>query len=267
LQNPEFHSLGTVWFSDMVSQMDLSSLAHVRNIDHLRLSQIDYIDLGFLRSLDFPRSLSLSRVPEYLVDSVFFHRDTFRVLTISRMNDMTALSDYFPNLRHVQSSLRLLRNDQLNDVGLLQGFNLPDLPLVSWRDPRVQILDNPSLRTCNVEYLCEAIEVFPSDRVWIDRNGIFCHEDTLQRYGCMTVSVDHDLSPNAEVYPNPFGDVLSIDHYSGRVMILDLLGRPVSFHVVSYSDQLDVSSLLPGVYIVRLEDEGGPVDMRVVKSQ
>jgi trimeric autotransporter adhesin len=81
--------------------------------------------------------------------------------------------------------------------------------------------------------------------------------------------VDKACKGIVEIYPNPAADRLSVlNAKETELVIYDIVGREVyRKHLVSDKEQLNISSLLSGVYIVQLSDQnGGKRDFRVVKE-
>ena len=76
------------------------------------------------------------------------------------------------------------------------------------------------------------------------------------------------LSEKLQIYPNPVKDVLQIE--SGelridRVEILDLSGKIVC-HFNNLTNQINVSTLLQGIYLIKIETDKGIVTRKFVKE-
>jgi hypothetical protein len=77
----------------------------------------------------------------------------------------------------------------------------------------------------------------------------------------------HDLNnASLKVYPNPVSDKLYIDNpMQGVVFIVsDMTGRICS--VPMTNDEIDVSALPSGVYLLRIQDSGGSAIKKFVKE-
>jgi glucose/arabinose dehydrogenase len=76
---------------------------------------------------------------------------------------------------------------------------------------------------------------------------------------------------NIRIYPNPFTDALYVEfnepgHIPAKLSIFDLQGRQVYKYTISRSNtELDLSSLLPGIYLVHLQSTGISKHEKIVK--
>ncbi|WP_378179277.1 T9SS type A sorting domain-containing protein [Aquimarina sp. SS2-1] len=66
-----------------------------------------------------------------------------------------------------------------------------------------------------------------------------------------------DQEEEIQVFPNPVsGNVLNITSKSGKSMtcrVFSVLGKTVLFKVITTQEQLDISALPPGVYVLRIK--------------
>ena len=72
-----------------------------------------------------------------------------------------------------------------------------------------------------------------------------------------------------KVYPNPVVDVLNIeaDFKVNTVQVFDLTGKVVSSHTLdSVKNQVNLSKLTPGVYVVNIQTEKGIQSVKIVKK-
>lgn len=68
------------------------------------------------------------------------------------------------------------------------------------------------------------------------------------------------------IYPNPVNDILNIPFYvNGFVKIYDLAGREVAKKVIE-NFTLDLTSLLPGTYFLKIEDGKTTYSHRFIKD-
>lgn len=80
------------------------------------------------------------------------------------------------------------------------------------------------------------------------------------------VGVDESTTVNnITIYPNPTTGILNIKNGFGSVRIVDLTGKVVLETTVS-NDQIDVSNLLNGVYLLQLKTEKGIATQRFIKE-
>lgn len=78
------------------------------------------------------------------------------------------------------------------------------------------------------------------------------------------LSAPDDSPETVNIGPNPFKDVVSIQNVtSGKVLIFDLSGKKVMEAEVT--DEIPVSSLVRGMYLVKIESEGKTVSKKLVK--
>jgi len=80
---------------------------------------------------------------------------------------------------------------------------------------------------------------------------------------------DEQLSSVIEVWPNPATDIISVNADFGfnRLLVTDMFGR--TLHTADANTtfmQLNIASLQPGVYFLRLEKEGACGTVRFVKQ-
>ncbi len=72
-----------------------------------------------------------------------------------------------------------------------------------------------------------------------------------------------------KVYPNPVVDVLNIEADSkvSTVQVFDLTGKVVSSHALNaVKNQVNLSKLTPGVYVVNIQTEKGIQSVKIVKK-
>lgn len=86
---------------------------------------------------------------------------------------------------------------------------------------------------------------------WSEDNGVGLFENTT-----------HEA---LSIYPNPATDVLNVIDISGVISIVDLTGKTVIETMIE-KEQIDVSSLQPGVYLLYVQTEEGISSTRFVKE-
>lgn len=102
--------------------------------------------------------------------------------------------------------------------------------------------------------------------VRLDSMGCFmpgCRTDTLSEvFTIKTEEILINLSKNIVIYPNPSSDVINIVMPEGMenkvVQIFDIMGRKLMDKNMD-SDDLDVSSFSPGLYIIWAKDRQGRI--------
>jgi hypothetical protein len=83
---------------------------------------------------------------------------------------------------------------------------------------------------------------------------------------CPTASVDDQNQLDISIYPNPSSDTVYIDgNYSQlKVVVYDILGKQVMNK--SITNNIDISQLEKGVYILQLSDGAKVTTQRIIKN-
>ena len=84
-----------------------------------------------------------------------------------------------------------------------------------------------------------------------------------------TLAVSNADKIQARIYPNPVVDVLKIEATSkvSSVQVFDVSGKAVSsFELNAVKNQIDLSKLTPGVYVVNITTEKGIQSVKIVKK-
>ena len=84
-----------------------------------------------------------------------------------------------------------------------------------------------------------------------------------------SLGVSNVNKSQVKVYPNPVVDVLNIDADSkvSNVQVFDLSGKAVSsFDLNQVRNQVNLSKLAPGVYVVNIQTEKGIQSVKIVKK-
>lgn len=84
-----------------------------------------------------------------------------------------------------------------------------------------------------------------------------------------TLAVANTSKSQVKVFPNPVVDVLNIEAASkvSNVQVFDVSGKVVSSHTLnSVKNQVDLSKLTPGVYVVNIQTEQGIQSVKIVKK-
>lgn len=92
-------------------------------------------------------------------------------------------------------------------------------------------------------------------------------EDYTISVGALAVS--NVNKSQVKVYPNPVVDVLNIEAASkvSNVQVYDLSGKAVSsFEMSAVKNQVNLSKLAPGVYLVNIQTENGTQSVKIVKK-
>ena len=84
-----------------------------------------------------------------------------------------------------------------------------------------------------------------------------------------SLAVSNVNKSQVKVYPNPVVDVLNIEAASkvSAVQVFDLTGKLVSSHALNaVKNQVNLSKLTPGVYVVNIQTESGTQSVKIVKK-
>jgi hypothetical protein len=79
-------------------------------------------------------------------------------------------------------------------------------------------------------------------------------------------AVDVINENRVRAYPNPVKDFLKLEgiHEKAEITVADITGRPV--HVQHVHNQIDMSSLASGVYLITISDQSGTLTKRINKN-
>lgn len=101
----------------------------------------------------------------------------------------------------------------------------------------------------------------PGHKLWVDN-----------LYFSGTSGIDEESSENEiRVYPNPVRNSLSIDLRSKtgqktEIEILDMAGRSMFSETINYFDNIDLSTLENGIYVLRINNNNGTFTKKIVKN-
>ncbi len=89
-----------------------------------------------------------------------------------------------------------------------------------------------------------------------DPNNTVTGTFDVQTEGFTTTSTRFASKPNIKIYPNPTSQYISLTEATNvnRLMVYNIVGRPVKSFWANTSNQYDVSNLPIGIYLVRLMD-------------
>ncbi len=81
------------------------------------------------------------------------------------------------------------------------------------------------------------------------------------------LSVSDNENSFIKIYPNPVTDILNIDSQTGMVSIrvVSVLGQEV-LHFDNVQDQVDLSSLTKGIYVLQFKSESGSKNLKIIKQ-
>jgi hypothetical protein len=96
--------------------------------------------------------------------------------------------------------------------------------------------------------------------------GYFCLDNLNHE---ITTSVPEMNAIHASVFPNPFTDQIIISGFDGKanVSITDISGRKIADYTNLVANQVisDLAGLIPGIYFLKIENEGSVFTQKLVK--
>jgi ligand-binding sensor domain-containing protein len=112
-----------------------------------------------------------------------------------------------------------------------------------------------------VDKMINRLAVDKKDNVWIATgNGV--SKLTLPNTG-----IDDNSNVSLKIYPNPVKDILHIDQFRVPVQltIYDLTGNGIlSRNLSGQFNSIDIHSLIPGVYILKIKEEGKVITRKLI---
>ena len=117
------------------------------------------------------------------------------------------------------------------------------------KDPTL-ITYNPGLVDTDAAHIRLAAKAVAYDSLMSWNVGRY---DTLVNPGCTTGISSESPKPMLQISPNPATDVLHVEAAAmmTRVQIYNVMGELVKEAIVKRSDEIDISGLRPGIYVLR----------------
>lgn len=160
-----------------------------------------------------------------------------------------------------QVTIRIIQKPSHPSVSF---FNIPLPFLISGKTKDSSIVLNPFIKdttfVVNLDFIPETIQFDPD--VWI-----LCKSNILK--------VSDENSPIIQLFPVPTQNLLSVYNYYGKIeafKIYDLLGRLIlendyrAQQNLQDSQDIEVSQLTSGIYIISISTEHGAVNLKFVKE-
>jgi hypothetical protein len=175
-------------------------------------------------------------------------------ITLSGNNNMTSLS----SLENLNSTSNLLNIEIYVNNNLTNLFGLDNLNIESIES--LTIFGNPSLSICNVQSVCEILEI-PNIDININNNASGCYDYWEVLDSCLIINVaEIKTQQGLNIIPNPSKDIISITVPSLKtnaiLSIFNVRGNKVIERQLKDNEtQLNISDLPLGVYFVRLQNE------------
>lgn len=209
------------------------------------------------------------------------------VYTSLVMDSGGGTDDFYPTVRNILQAERITSDSMAGDTliavsGSGTRFKLvcnADTTLLSASidlgNTQISLIDAPlSLTTSTFQVELDTPEIWPVKisyyRYHSSHSGSSTYTETelssglsaktrlrLIFYTASTSSVGKHIPPTIVIYPNPANDlvIVRVPVYGDAVTIYDLLGRVVMLANIYDEAQVDISSLKPGVYVLRCGHE------------
>ena len=165
-------------------------------------------------------------------------------LSIFRNKNLTSL-DGLGSLSSIGKDLRLDDNDNLVSI---ESLDHP-VEIAGW----LVIRNHPLLSICAIKSVCDHLSIAGSFRAF-SGNGIGCESIAAVEAECLRTSVHEFGAEEIKIYPNPVVDRLYIEGVdllpSFEVRVYNMSG--MIFDLSANSNWMDVSQLIPGIYLLQL---------------
>ena len=184
------------------------------------------------------------------------------ILSISNLPLLTSLEG-LENIIHISDALILENNDLLTSIW---GLNPNSIEMNS-----VRIEKNNNLEWCKSDFLCRAISNENID-IQIKDNEEGCNSIAQLQESCVSSTSENEGNLLIYTHPNPVKDVLHIDNPDNlpidHLEIYDLHGRRVFTKTIDGTSDIsvDLSSLLSGMYLVKIQSNNQEVIKKFVKE-
>ena len=238
----------------------IDTLYNIKHTDVLRIGRISEMDLSKFSTLNCDELVLFQVESEF--ESEDDELESFRIVDMPTLSDIETLS---PNLKSIKGSVEIRNNPELENIDFLNDFEAPlyDVPYtpqfsVAHLREMIVIADNPKLDSCNLDYLCKTLELFP-DSVRIENNGLGCTLDEVKKY-CGLTSTNLISDNSTKFYPNPVGSTITWNSKKlfNRYSIFTATGQMVKTSKLDNIDkEIVVQDLVSGFYILRLESSDG----------
>ena len=192
--------------------------------------------------------------------------------SIDNLNGSLDIKDN-PNLENLEGFTNLTRlgyspNGYLQVDGnaiLSSASGLDNLDPTSFFS--VSFENNPNLSVCNVQSVCEFLQVNQSYNLHhIENNAPGCANAIEVAESCgFVLGVTNDEISEITMYPNPAEEMLFIGGIDeGTIEFVDAAGRIV--YTTSKVSSIDVSNLQSGVYFVKIYIDGKVLTKKIIKE-
>lgn len=157
--------------------------------------------------------------------------------------------EHLSNLNYVNGSLYFGYNDVLSSLAGLEN-------VIPSTITQIHIYYNPLLSYCNVNSICNAFPLVPSNLISIANNALGCDTQEEIKDACNIVSTSEVFTPKTRfsIYPNPSSNFLKTTAKIGTsYLIVDQSGKQKLKGTITTNHQIDLSPLSSGIYFIKFE--------------
>ncbi len=224
-------------FNSNNNKCDFTGILHITEIKELEFVNQNFKDVPTLK---------------------FLYIDTINFLNIRKCSNLFLIDNILPNLKSIKSYLQLRENSDLDNIKIFNDFSIMDLPTwipsgadVVYYPGKINIIDNPLLYHCDIDFICRALATYP-DSVLISNNSPDCNKDDLLRQ-CTSATKEVGPIPDIRLYPNPSSGTIHLVAPIGmsRVRVTNMTGNLI-YQAADFRDEINVSSWPPGVYLMTI---------------
>lgn len=167
-----------------------------------------------------------------------------------RLEDLLSLS----SLQAIEGPLHLVSNVKLTSLAGLENIDPEALT-------GLQLKHNPLLSSCSEPAICNWLSE-NEELAFVEGNQTGCNSNVEILEVCFPTDVPSIANPQQlAIYPNPVDQHLYFDNTNGdsvKLQVVDQLGRSL-IEITSKASSLDVSALVPGLYLLSIEQEDGVI--------
>jgi hypothetical protein len=169
------------------------------------------------------------------------------------------------NLNSIAGDLWILDNTTLISLTGLENIEASSII-------NLGIKNNPSLSTCDVQSICEYLST-PNGLIEIYSNAPGCNSQEEAEAACLTTIEELNIGNGITIIPNPSNDKITIDFpemeagINAMVSIFGSAGQEmISGMIVNCKSEIDVSSLAPGLYFIKVNNNENISFSRFIKN-
>ena len=257
-QNENLISLYCI--NNQLSTLDVSQNSNLVQLEcnYNQLNDIDISQNQLLEVLNVSNNqlTSIDVTQNHLLEYLEVYNNLLIDIDVTQNINLYSLSCYNNQLTSIDVSLiqylsqLYCYNNQLTSLNVKSGNNIFLTNLYAWGN-----------------YNLECIQV---DDVTFAINAPDWHKDNWTEYSedC-NLGIDGNSQISFTIYPNPVQDLLTIDNTINieitSIKMYDLLGRLVLEENHSFN-QLDVSALNSGLFLIKIETEQGVLTKKIIKE-